>query len=417
MKEKEQFDAVFQEIAGGKGGIKDKTTKALRRGTLSFRGRYVSTGILLGGLGSASFYFGYSTDPLLYVPGIVLNGAGFFLSGEPISHKLIEKVAGIKPSKEAYPIAESKISKLYGSEQKDSLPKGQIESFLKKIFYLPPVGGKVTLERGSLRPTPLFPALTADEKVEEIIRFRQNRELDDAYVHQLTVQGALPDEFKYTALALITNSTYRNDWRKPFYEAPWGKVAPLVHGGGGENPINPFWSIRGRTDFIQRVAEVHEPELETMEQYGSTPELTAQFSAKALDNAVLEQEERRRLILDINFYQRSAFALHAKTGTVPDIVPPDVAKVGRETWGDFVKDMRNILSSYGGGDIVKPRWFTRIPRLLPSWGLVRYETNYKPVQEALISLEEIKSKNPSLRREVNLLMNKTVSAIDNAIGI
>lgn len=417
MKEREQFDAAFQEIARDKGGMPDKTEKALRRSILSFRGRSVSTGVLLEVLGASNMYLGYSINPLLFLSGIVLHGTGFFIIGEPIVYKLIEKAGGIKPYKEAYPIAESRISKLYESEQKDSFSREETEALLKKTFYLPPVGGKVTLERNSLRPTPLFPALTADEKVEEIIRFRQNKELDSAYVHQLTVQGRLPDEFKYAALALIINSTYRSDWRKPFYEEPWGKVAPLVHGGGGENPINPFWTIKGRTDFIQRVAEVHEPELEDMEQHASTPALVTQFSSEALDNAVLEQEERRRLILDINFYQRTAFALHTKIGTVPNIVPPDVSKKGRETWEDFVKDMRNIVNSYGGGNIVKPRWFTRIPRFLPNWGMIRYEANYKPVQEALLSLEEIKSKNPSLKQEVNALMRKTVSSIDDAIGI
>jgi len=417
MREKEQFDAAFKEVARDKGGIKSKIAKNSRSAVLSFEGRSVLAGVLLEGLAGATMYAGISIHPAFLLPTVPISGMGVILSGEPIVYKLLNKAGGINPYREAYPIAESKISKLYESEQKDSPSKEQIESFLKKIFYLPPVGGKITLESNSLRPTPLFPALTADEKVEEVIKFRQNKELDEAYVHQLTVQGKLPDAFKYAALALIINSTYRSDWKKPFYEADWAKVAPLIHGGGHVNNINPLWRSGGRTDFLQRVATVYEPELEDIERYASTPQLVTQFPLETLDNAVLEQEERRRLILDINFYQRGAFALHAKIGTLPDVVPPDIARKARETWEDFVKNMKSILNSYGGGDIVKPRWFTRIPRPLPSWGLIRYEASYKRIQEALTSLEEIKSKNPSLRQEVNLLMAKTVSSIDNAIGI
>lgn len=154
-----------------------------------------------------------------------------------------------------------------------------------------------------------------------------------------------------------------------------------------------------------------------MEKYAATPQLVAQFSSDALNNAVLEQEERERLILEINFYQRAAFALHAKTDTLPYVVPPVVAKKAREIWEDFVKNMNGILSSYGGDDIVKPRWFTRVPRPLPTWFGMRREANYKPIQEALMFLEEIKSKNPSLRREVNALMIKTGQSIDDVIGI
>jgi len=411
MKERELFDTAFREVTRDKAGITERIRKLPR----SPDARYISSGALLSGLGGGMFYLGYSVNPLFLLGGVFPAGIG----GGLILGKVVTKAIDPDPPihKRAYQVAISEVSKAYESQQENPPSKEQIETLLKKIFYLPPVGGKITLERNSLRPTPLFPALTADEKVEEIIKFRQNKELDRAYVHQLTVQGRLPDEFKYAALALIINSTYRSDWSKPFYEADWAKVAPLIHGGGRVTDVNPLWRSKGRTDFIQRVATVYEPELENMEQYASTPQLATQFSSEALDNAVLEQEERRRLILEFNFYQRAAFALHAKIGTVPNAVPPDVAENAMQTWESFVKGMDNILNSYDASKITKPRWFTRAPRMFLSWGEFRYEGNYGPIREALMSLEEIKSKNPSLRREVNLLMTKTVSSIDNAIGI
>lgn len=413
MKEKEQFDVAFREVTRNKDGITDKIRKASRDPDV----RYISAGVLLEGLAGGMYYLAFSVNPFSIFAALPPIFAGVPLIAIPGTNKLLDKAAGIKPYNEAYSIAASEVSKIYESQQKDPPSKEQIEAFLKKIFYLPPVGHKITRhERGRSKIVPLSPSLTTDKQVNEVIELRKKRELDETYVHQLTVQGKLPDEFKYAALALIINSPYRNDWSKPFFEAHWGKVAPLVHDGGGVNYINPLWKSKGRTDFLHRVAAVYEPELETMEQY-TTPNLAVKFSSDALDNAVLEQEERRRLILEANFYQRAAFALHAKIGRVPNAVPQDVARKGMQEWKVFVKSIRDILNSYGANEITKPRWFTRVPRQLPSWGEFRYEGNYKPIQEALTSLEEIKSNNPSLRREVNSLMRKTVSSIDNAIGI
>ena len=414
MKEQEHFDSAFQEVTRNKAGNKAGITEKIRKLPRNPDARYISSAVLFAGLGGGMFYLGFSVNPIFYLGGIFPGGIGGGLIGGRIIKELIDPTDSIYDR--AYSVAISEVSKAYKSEQENPPSKEQIEAFLKKIFYLPPIGHKVTLEKNSLWPTPLFPALTADEKVEEIIKFRQEGMLDSAYVHQLTVQGRLPDEFKYAALALIINSTYRSDWKKPFYEAHWAKVAPLVHGGGQVSNINPLWRSNGRTDFLQRVAAVYEPELESLEQY-ATPQHATQFSSDDLANAVLEQEERRRLILEINFYQRAAFALHAKIGTLPNAVPRDVARKGMREWESFVKGMDNILNNYDANKVTKPRWFTRIPRMLSSWGMVRYEANYKPVQEALTSLEEIKIKNPSLRREVNALMIKTTSSVDNAIGI
>lgn len=118
-------------------------------------------------------------------------------------------------------------------------------------------------------------------------------------------------------------------------------------------------------------------------------------------------------------YQRAAFALHAKIGTLPNEVPPSVAGKGIKAWGEFVKEMRDILNKYKGERVAKPRWFYRIPHRLNGWvGLgLRYEANYGPIQEALTSLEEIRIKNPSIRQEVNRLMRETVVSVDAAIGI
>ncbi len=302
MKEQEHFDSAFKEVTRNKAGITNKIRRASRDPNV----RSVSSGILLEGLGGGMFYLGSSVNPIFYLGGVFPGGIGVGLIGERIISKLLDSTDSAHDK--AYSVAISQISKSYELGQENSPSREQIEAFLKKIFYLPPVGGKITLEKNSLYPTPLSPALTADQKVEQIIKFRQEGKLDGSYVHQLTVQGKLPDEFKYAALALIINSTYRSDWSKPFYEADWAKVAPLIHDGGNVRSINPLWWSKGRTDFLQRVATVYEPELENMEQY-ATPQLATQFSSEDLANAVLEQEERRRLILEINFYQRAAFAL------------------------------------------------------------------------------------------------------------
>lgn len=267
MKEQEHFDSAFKEVTRNKAGITDKIRKASR----NLGVRCISSGVSLEGLAGGMVYLGTSVNPYFTLGALLPGFVGAPLIAIPGTSKLLDKMIGTYSynKNEAYRVAASEVSRTYESEQGSPFSKEQIETFLKKIFYLPPVGGKVTLERNSLWPTALLPALTADEKVEEIIKFRQNKELDKVYVHQLTVQGRLPDEFKYAALALIINSTYRSDWKKPFYEADWAKVAPLVHDGGNVSDINPLWRSKGRTDFLQRVATVYEPKLESMEQFNS----------------------------------------------------------------------------------------------------------------------------------------------------
>ena len=190
MKERELFDTAFREVTRDKAGITERIRKLPR----SPDARYISSGALLSGLGGGMFYLGYSVNPIFLLGGIFPAGIG----GGLILGKVVTKAIDRDPPihKRAYQVAISEISKAYESEESDHPSRDQIEAFLKKIFYLPPVGHKVTLEKNSLWPTPLRPSLTADEKVEEIIKFRQNKELDEAYVHQLTVQGKLPDEFK-----------------------------------------------------------------------------------------------------------------------------------------------------------------------------------------------------------------------------
>lgn len=411
MREHEHFNAAFREVTRDKTEIIDR----IRKFPKSPEARYISSIVLLEGLGGGLFYLGSSVNPYFVAGGVFPAGAGIAMIAVKVYNKTMDAMDTTYTT-----VHSAAISKAFESEGKDLHSREQMEAFLKKILYLPPVGSKITLERNSLEPTPLSPTLTADEQIKEIIKLRQEGKLDNAYVQQLTVQGKLPDEFKYAALALIINSTYRNDWTKPFYEMEWAKVAPLIHGGEKATDVNPLWRSIGRTDFLQRVANVHQPKLEYMEQY-ATPELATQVSSEDLANAVLEQGERKRLILEMNFYQRAAFALHAKKGTLPNAVPPDVARKGMRVWKNFVKDMDNILSYYDASNVTKQRWFTRSPRFRPWGGLkyefMRHEASYIPIQEALMSLEEVKSKNPSLRQEVNLLMTKTVSSVDNAIGV
>lgn len=301
-----------------------------------------------------------------------------------------------------------------------------MQSFYEAVSYLPPVGSKLPYligggaVRGAINPT-----LTMEEQVDNFPAILKTKveegrlSLDEPYVHQLTVQGRLPDEFKYAAIALLMTSPFQRDWTVPFFEAPWGKVAPLIHDGGNVTTrLNPYWkNVSGRTDFLQRVAILHQPAFQELDQY-SAKELN-KLSVDTLAAARYEQIEQERFLQEGRFYQRAALALHAKLGTAPGVIPIELKKSLAQRWEDFKKKMDNLLQEYDISGIAKVRWFYANPRIVPGWlehGR-RYEAEWEPIKLELMHLEETRSDNPWVLREVGHLMNQVTNLVDQDIGL
>lgn len=299
------------------------------------------------------------------------------------------------------------------------LNRNEVKSFMKAASYLPPVGGKIPVIVRGFPHNILRPSMLAEEQVATIVMLRQRGELGKAFIHQLTVQGRLPDEFKYTAIALILNNPYLNDWSKPFFRAPWGTVAPMVHDGGNvKTGFNLLWSeVEGRTDFLQRIATVHQPNLEELEK------LTLQEKVKqpidTLAKARAEQEERDRLIVEAKAYQRLALTLHSKIDTAPEVIPATTRASLALHWEIFVDKMKMLLKEYQLSGVAEVTWFTPTPRQVEGWenyGL-RQEAEWSPVQKELTILEEVREQHPELRNRISHILQEATNAIDREIGL
>lgn len=286
---------------------------------------------------------------------------------------------------------------------------------------MPPVGGKIPLIWQGLKMFSavrrLDPSLTAEQQASRVVEMRQRNELGEVYVHQLTVQGRLPDKFKYAALAIILNSPYQNDWRKPFFEAPWGKVAPLIHDGGKVNvDYNPVWKdVSGRTDFLQRASETHEPKLEELESLDIKE--VGRLSVDKLARARAEQEERNRLLIEARAYQRLALSLHCYVGTAPDTIPDEIQFKLAQSWNEFEDKMNLLLSHYKITGVAKVRWFNLFSEEKSKWYGKRREADWAPIQHQLIALEKVREKNPELRGKVTELLIDSADQIDRKLGL
>ncbi len=280
----------------------------------------------------------------------------------------------------------------------------ELEEFRSRVLLLPPVGGKIPElldSQGRLKGHRVFgalyridPAWTVEEQIQTVLQARQKGLLGDGYVHQLSVQGRLPDEFKYAAVALILSSPYRQDWKEPFFEADWGKVAPLVHDGGNVTVgLNPVWSnVQGRTDFLQRVVKVYDP--------ARQPEH--------------ERMETDRLLLEARAYQRLALALHAARGTapkaeeIPDGLSVQLREKLAERWHKFERDLLGLFEAYSGEiggekfDLTGPvrvKWFLDQPRRVKDWPGPRHEADWPPIREQLLMLNRFAEKTEPARKE------------------
>lgn len=289
----------------------------------------------------------------------------------------------------------------------------------RAIYSLPPVGGKIfSIKEQTFSPEGLLrPSMTVEEQIKALNNLRQRGELGKGYIHQLTVQGRLPDKFKYAALALISHSPYVNDWREPFFEAPWGKVAPIVHDGGNtEESINPVWrNVRGRTDFLQRIVPVYKQNLEQLEQL--PPQDRAKLAIDDMVKARAEQEERERLVLEATAYQRLALALHASVGTAPKSIPEEVrGKLGNH-WSTFEQRMNLLLREYGVEGAAQVIWFNAIPRQLAGWPGLRHEAAWQPIQEQLMRLETTRLQHPELIDRARTILREMTNQINQELGI
>ncbi len=284
------------------------------------------------------------------------------------------------------------------------------------LLFLPPIGGKIPLsDEGELRIR-LDPSFSEEDQYRQLMEYRRLGKLGDMYVHQFTIQGKLPDEFKLAALALIFDSPYPNNWEAPFFEAPWGQIAPLIHDGGNvRTSINPLWyEVPGRTDFLQRVSRVHKPDLENLETF-DVKNIT-QLSAEELEQARHEQEERRRFLLEGKAYRRLALALHSKVGTAPRFIDSELKGDLMGEWYLFSNDMVNLLREYDLMGAVRVPWFLPQPRYL-DFGTKRYEANAEPVKRELMRVEAVRAAHPELKAVANSLLARSVERVDRLIGL
>lgn len=285
-------------------------------------------------------------------------------------------------------------------------------------LYLPPSGGKIISSKDSRKPVwyILDPTPVAEQQVEMIKALNKQGYLGQYYIHQLTIQGRLRDSFKFVAMALILNSPYKNDWNDPLYNAPWGKVAPLVHDGGKTNQLNPLWTgVDGRTDFLQRINFSQLPNYQVLLKLD--PSTRSELPANTLLAALHEKQEADRLLTESKFYQRSGLALHCYLGSAPYKIPDSIYAKLRSIWRDFEGTMKTKLSDLGLGRLIDIPWF--YPTARPVWKYYndRYEADWDPIKPWLIKLEEIKLQNPRLKHETNQYLIQLTESIDEALGL
>ena len=304
------------------------------------------------------------------------------------------------------------------------------------ISWLPPVGGKIPLVFGEKEEdAPILagaaaailskylgrrlgkemillpPSWTAEEQVRELLDFQASGRLGrEGYVHQLTVQGRLPDEFKYVAVALIIDNPHPQDWTEPFFDAPWGSVAPMIHDGlRTDEMLNPLWRfVHGRTDFLVRVAGVYNSEFPgEVERW---------------------KMERDRLLIEAKAYQRLALALHAAQGTAPQEIPEELRRKLADRWQLFKREMDRFLGEFLGNKraskLMRVRWFLDRPRTVNAWPGPRFEANWRPVQKRLLALAEFSKPSAerqhlynALRLNVYALLKRTADDIDRDLGL
>ncbi|MBL8012305.1 MAG: HAD hydrolase-like protein, partial [Candidatus Omnitrophica bacterium] len=255
------------------------------------------------------------------------------------------------------------------------------------LAYLFPLGGKIITHKGYV--ILLGPSLRIEEQVRQITKLIHNGSLKGAYVHQMTIPGQLPDEFKYAALAMLISSPYRNDWSRPFYQAAWAELAPLIHDGvfTPNSLINLFYDhLAGRTDYLYRMVRIYK---------------------EGSDNSHIEED---RLKLELKFYRSLGLALHAKLGNV-HLLPAEIQEGLAKLWENFEQRMTNVLNEFDMQEANIIKWFGEL-RFVSWWELPRKEADYEPIKQMLIRLENLRWKNADLRTVTVNIMFDVVDRYD-----
>lgn len=266
------------------------------------------------------------------------------------------------------------------------------DELLARILILPPVGSKISFN-GQKRIEIIDPAFSAEHETERVMSEVKERGFKDGFIHQLTVQGRLPDEFKYAGLALILASPHPDDWHKTFYNVPWGKTSPLIHDGGKvRKEFNPIWrNVDGRTDFIRRIVWV--------------------------DQLGLLEEETVRMRRDARFYQRLGLSLHAHIGTAPSAISEDIRTQLSTEWQNFRDKMNIVLNEYEINGVAEVPWFNNEPRKLWDNFPPRYEADWEPIQQQLFHLETVKGEYPEVQERISGLLRASTNRIDDILGL
>lgn len=274
--------------------------------------------------------------------------------------------------------------------------------------FLPPVGGKiVAVDTGNglnLNVIKLKPTILAEEQISPIINIRQSGGLGIAYVHQMTVQGRLPDVFKYVPISLLLHSPWEHDWNSVKFEY-WSKDSgPLVYDGGVvDYTVNPLWKeVHGRTDFMYRAAVVAKPDLEIYENEYSVRD-AAKLDNETLNSLRLEQQEKARLLFEEQAYQRLGFACHCETnGDLPNHIPSEIREAGAKVWRDFVRELTHLMSDAGLYYCLETRWI---------------EGRWERIQTSLMDMERAHRWSPDLRQKIDRLLLGAVNSVDELIRL
>lgn len=290
-----------------------------------------------------------------------------------------------------------------------------------KQLWLPPIGGKIiSIDDKNDRKSTWYilnPSLETTEQIGMINALKTQNYLGKLYIHQLSVQGRLDDRFKFAALALILDSPYPNDWNTPLYNAPWGKVAPLVHDGGNtKNTLNPLWQHQeGRTDFLQRINFTREPNYQQMNRL--TPQEKSEVPAKQLIAALQDESEAQRLLIEAKFYQRIALAKHCHQGNISPEIPPTVQVRLYGRWRTFESNVIKLLYELNAQKLQNIHWFNSYPRTLWDDYPDRYEADWEPIKQGLIKLEEARHKHPDVLFRVRDYLIKVTAEIDQDLDL
>ncbi|MBI4227681.1 MAG: HEAT repeat domain-containing protein, partial [Candidatus Omnitrophica bacterium] len=283
-----------------------------------------------------------------------------------------------------------------------------VQDITRRLAWLPPVGGKLLTDASESvalldhstpppppTPFPCPPSWTAEEQATAIVQLQRRGFLSHGFIHQMTIQGRLPDAFKYTGIALVLASPYGHDWTHPFFKAVWGRIGPLIHDGGRlVGNLNPLWQdVAGRTDFLYHLASVQEEGAQPVEA---------------------------RLFRDGKAYQRLALALHCAQGTAPVEIPEPVRRTLAAHWNSFVERMNRLLGEFDIQGIAQVRWFLDTPRKRRNWDDPRYEAPWPPIQRELRLLEERRRDQEyarTLRVEAERILEEFTTAIDHDLGL